>query len=238
MDASKTGLRVKQPVFKEDKQQWGTKQSWYAWKLEQAKGGKNDNKKSLLKRQGLPFILDVLVEEGETLRKKALEDYRKLKSQSVEEDQDLSRPWNAAKAKAVQAKTRGISGLAENLDDIEAHVHEAQEEYLRAVVISRGASSEGPSSKDRPYTKAASFFAKPPCFRGFVFFSDEDVQTLKASLASTKSLTFAFSVAFHDLCAIKARATGNVAITHQFAQCVTVPSVVVRTFSQTRGADA
>ncbi|KAG8219296.1 RNA dependent RNA polymerase-domain-containing protein [Butyriboletus roseoflavus] len=239
LDASKTGLRVKLPVFDQDRQQWGAKQPWYAWKLEQSegKGGKNTPQKTPHKRQGSPFILDVLVEEGENLKEEALQDYRKLRTQSPEEDLDLSRPWHAAKAKAAQAKASGIFGLTKNLEDIEIHVDEAWKGYLRAVKISNGTSDESSSSKDRPYNKVASSFAKPLLFRGFVFFSDNDVQILKASLASTKSLPFAFSVAFHDLCAIKARATGNVALTHQFAQCITVPSIVVRTFSQTHAAD-
>lgn len=237
MDASKTGLRVKQPVFDQDRQQWGAKQPWYAWKLEQGKSAKNTSQKPLLKRQGSPFILDVLVEEGENLRKEALHDYRRLKGQSMEEDQDLSRPWIAAKARANQAKMNGIFGLTQNLEDIEAHVEEARRMYQRAVVISRASSAENSSSKDEYYDKVASAFAKSPSFRSFLFFSDDDVQILKASFASTKSLTFAFSVAFRDLCAIKARATGNIAIIHQFAQCITVPNIVVRTFSQAQGAD-
>lgn len=171
------------------------------------------------------------------MRKEALHDYKQLRGQSVEEDQDLSKPWHSAKARATQAKMKGILGFIENLEDIEAHVGEAYGDYQRAVVISRSTSAERPLSKDGPYDKVASSFAKPPSFRGFVFFSDDDVQILKASLASTKSLSFAFSVAFHDLCAIKARATGNIAITHQFAQCITVPNIVVRTFSQAKEAD-
>lgn len=233
MDASKTGLRVKLPVFNQDKQQWGVKKPWYAWKLEQARGTKNNSEKPIVKRQqGSQFILDALVEEGEKLRKEVLSDYRRLKVQSCEEDQDLSRPWNAAKAKAAEAEMKGVPGFAENLKDIKIHVEEAWEEYQKAVVISKGAAVEGSSFRDGVYDKVASSFAKPPSFRGFVFFSDDDVQTLKASLASTKHLTFAFSVAFHDLCAIKARAAGNIAISNQFAQCITIPNNVARNLSQ------
>lgn len=178
------------------------------------------------------------MEEGDNLRKETLSDYRRLKNHSMEEDQDLSRPWIAAEAKASQARMIGIFGFTENLKDIETHVEEAWKMYQRTGAITRGspAASEG-TSKDEYYDKVASFFAKPPSFRSFMFFSDADVQTLKASLASTKSLIFAFSVAFRDLCAIKARATSNIAITHQFAQCITVPNIVVRTFSQAQGAD-
>ena len=236
MDASKTGLRVKLPVFNQDRQQWGAKKPWYAWKLEQGRGAsaKNNTEKPILKRQGSSqFILDALVEEGEKLRKEALHDYRRLKVHFGEEDQDLSKPWNAAKVKAAQAKEQGILGFAENLEDIKTHVEEAWEGYQRAVAISKGlAALDGPSSRDGAYDKVALSFAKSPSFRGFAFFSDDDVQTLKASLASTKSLTFAFSVAFHDLCAIKARAAGSVAISHQFAQCITIPNKVARTLSQ------
>jgi RNA-dependent RNA polymerase len=233
LDASKTGLRVKLPDFNKDRQQWGVKKPWYAWKLEQTKAPKNNSEKSIIKRQGgSQFILDALVEEGEKLRKEVLGDYKRLKVQFSEGDQDLSRPWNAAKAKAAQAKIQGIPGFAENLEDIKIHVEEAREEYLRAVAISKGSAVEGPSFRDGVYDKVASLFAKPPSFKGFVFFSDDDVQTLKASLASIKSLNFAFSVAFRDLCAIKARAAGNIALSRQFAQCITIPNNVTRILSQ------
>lgn len=205
------------------------------WKLEQRKNAKNTPQKPVLKREGSQFILDALVEEGDRLKKEVLNDYRRLKVQDTSEvDQDLSRPWSMAKTRATQAKTQGVLGFAENLEDIKAHVEEAREGYIRAVAISRGpAADQGPSSKDGVYDKVALFFAKRPLFRGFVFFSDDDVQTLKASLASTLlPPTFGFSVAFRDLCAIKARAAGNIAITHQFAQCITVPNIVSRTLTQ------
>lgn len=237
MDASKTGLRVKLSVFEQDKQQWGAKKPWYVWKLEQRKNTKNTSQKPVLKREASPFILDVLVEEGDRLRKEVLSNYRRLKVHPSEEDQDLSRPWNAAKAKAAQAKMQGVLGFAENLEDIKAHVEEAWEMYLKAVAISKGPAADQPSLKEGVYDRVASFFAKPPLFQGFVFFSDDDVQILKASLASTKSLKFGFSVAFRDLCAIKARAAGNIAMTHQFAQCITVPNIVARTLTQVYTGD-
>lgn len=241
MDASKTGLRVKLPVFDKDRQQWGAKQPWYTWRLEQGKlgkGGKENTQKPFIKKQGSPFILDVLVKEGDNLRKEALYNYRRLKAQPAKEDQDLSKPWNVAKAKAIQAKASGIHGFLENLEDINTHVEEAWKEYQRAVAIYKSPPPEESLSraKDALFEKVAHTFAKPPSFRGFVFYSDDDIQTLKASLASTKSLTFTFSVAFRDVCAIKTRAIGNVPVTHQFAQCVTIPNIVARTFAQV-GAD-
>ena len=235
LDASKTGLRVKLTAFNQDKQQCGTKKPWYVWKLENAKGGKgNSSKNGVLQRKSKEFVLDALVEEGEKLKEETLQKYR-LKAQEIQtgEDEDLSKPWNAAKAKAAQARAQNISGFSDNLEDIRAHVEKAQREFQRAVA--RGSNVQG--SKDNHFDKVASGFAKPPTFRGFVFFSDEDVQILKASLASTMSLRFAFSVAFRDLCAIKARAAGNVAITHQFAQCITIPNKVARMLSQALTGD-
>ncbi|KAG6380657.1 RNA dependent RNA polymerase-domain-containing protein [Boletus reticuloceps] len=243
LDASKTGLRVKSSVFDQDRQQWGVKKPWYRLKVEQGKElkgkgkGVKSNPPNLLKREGSSFILDDLVMEGDKLRKEALQKYRSLKVQSTDQDQDLSRPWTAAKAKAAQARSQGILGFSENLEDIQAQVVKAWDKYRRAVAISQGTSPSATSSKDSHYDEAASVFAQSPPFRGFVFFSDEDVQTLKASFASTKNLNFAFSVAFHDLCAIKARAAGNIALTHQFAQCITVPNIVARTLSQAHAAD-
>lgn len=181
------------------------------------------------------------MEEGDSLRREALQSYRRLKVQNaqleeLQVDQDLSGPWNAAKARATKAKADGMNGLLENLDDISAHVEEAQKQYQRTVAIYKGF-PEGSHSRDL-FETVTSSFARPPSFKGFVFFSDDDIQILKASLASIKSLTFAFSVAFRDLCAIKARATGNVPMTYQFARCFNIPNIVSRTFSQVQGADS
>jgi RNA-dependent RNA polymerase len=242
LDASKTGLRVKQHVFDEDRHQWGAKKPWYTWKLEQAKGVNNNNKKACLKRQGSLFILDALVEEGESLRNQMLQKYRALRTRFPEEDKDLSKPWLEAKAKAAQARTYRIDGFSINLEDIEAHVDEAFKGYQRAVAISGNKSAaESSFSRDAHYEKVAHGFADTPKFRGFLFFSDDDVQILKASLACTKSLSFGFSVAFNTLCTIKARAQagGHATMVQQFVQCMSIPGVVSRTFSrlQTQGDD-
>lgn len=240
LDASKTGLRVKLDEFNKDSQKWGAKKPWYEWKLEQGRSGKNATQKDLIRRGTPPFILDVLVVEGEKLKEDFLKKYKRLKAQSGErdKDKDLSKPWNAAMTKAAQAKSQGISGFSENLEDIKNHVLQVLVEYEKAgvPVVCTNAREEA-TTRNMAYDKVASFFSRPPKFRGFVFFSDEDVQTLKASFASTKSLTFAFSVAFHDLCAIKARAAGDIPITRQFAQCITIPSIVTRMLSQVQLGD-
>ncbi|KIJ13767.1 hypothetical protein PAXINDRAFT_135617 [Paxillus involutus ATCC 200175] len=243
LDASKTGLRVKIPVFEKDRQQWGSSKPWYAWKLEQSKGAKTKDQKPSSKRRGVPFILDVLVEEGENLRKQFLGEYRRLKDSHRDmdsEDRDLTKPWNAARSRAAQAQAAGIPGLAENLKDIETHVHASWRAFQRAAACSftKAASSNSTSTgKDSAFVEVARDFARCPTFRGFQYFSDEDVRTLKASLAASKSLQFAFSAAFQELCTIKSRAAGNVAFTHQFAQCMSVPNAVIRTFSQAQGGD-
>ncbi|KAF8555107.1 hypothetical protein OG21DRAFT_1411391 [Imleria badia] len=229
LDASKTGLRVKTEVFEQDKQRWGrAKIPWYTSKLEEGKNVKNSTEKLVYKHPS-GFILDALVEEGEKLRDEFLKIYasRRPMVQSGEGDEDLSRPWKIAKAKADKARSQGILGFSENLADIQSHVEKARGEYQRAGVKSQ--------ADPQAYDKAASFFANPPAFRGFVFFSDDDVQILKASFASTLSLTFAFSVAFRVLCAIEARAVGNISITHQFAQSITIPNIVSRMLSQASG---
>jgi len=241
LDASKTGLRVKKHVFDHDRHQWGAKKPWYTWKLEQAKGASNNTKKACLKRQGSPFILDALVEEGESLRNQMLQKYRALRTRFPEEDKDLCKPWSEAKAKAAQAKVHGIDGFSANLEDIEAHVNEAFMGYQRAVAIgaNRSAAESSSSGSRDHYDKVARNFADFPKFRDFVFYSDDDVQILKASLACTKSMSFGFSVAFNTLCTIKARAQagGHATMVQQFVQCMSIPGVVAHTFSRLQTQD-
>lgn len=167
------------------------------------------------------------MEEGEKLKQEVLQQYRSLQYQIAEEDHDLTRPWYAARAKAAKAKAIGFTGFRNNLDDINVHVEKAKESYQRAVVTETKAQ----------YESASNLFAEAPAFRDFVFFSDDDIQTLKASCASTKSLSFAFSVAFRDLCAIKSRTVGNIPMSQEFSQCLTVPNVVARTLSQVHATD-
>ncbi|KAL4070381.1 RNA dependent RNA polymerase-domain-containing protein [Scleroderma citrinum] len=238
LDASKTGLRVKKTVFENDQKAWGKSKPWYIFTLETNKGNSKPQESDCIKRatKGQPFILDILVEHGRHLKDKFLEEYQSLWT-SMDEviDEDLTHLWKDAIVKANQARLAGnITGLTSNLEDIEKHVEVAYDLYRRTVASARfkKESASGSSATGDPYTAVAREFAQEPTFREFQIFSNEDVRSLKASLAATKSLAFAFSVAHKDLCAIKARAAGSVAFTNKFAQMMSISRSVARYLSR------
>ena len=242
LDSSKTGLRVKKAVFEKDRKDWGTEKPWYLSALETNKPGKNQYEAKCIKRgsQGRPFILDILVEHGRYLKDKLLEDYENLWSSRTEDecDEDLNRFWKDATARANQAKLSGFPGFASNLEDIERHVRQSYDAFRRATSTTtfKRESLPGSDSKGDPYNVVAREFAQEPTFRTFQFFSHDDVRLLKASLAATKSVKFAFCVAHKDLCAIKARTGGNVAFTNQFAQVMSISRTVARSLARVTGS--
>ncbi|KAI6120941.1 RNA dependent RNA polymerase-domain-containing protein [Pisolithus croceorrhizus] len=225
LDSNKTGLRVKENVFLRDQKTWGLEQPFYVQAL-------GEKKKSHMVRRKTPFILDALVEYGQALKQKHLKDYQQhWNSQEDEEaDEDLAGCWKAARNRADQAKAKNLTIFSSNMEDIEMHVQGVWEDYLRVTAAKKEISKPGSSSD--AYTELACRFSQKPNFRMFQAFSDGDVHLIKASFAAKRSLSFAFSVAFKDLCSIKAQASGSVVFTHLFAESMSIPKKVVQTLSR------
>ncbi|KAI6015621.1 RNA dependent RNA polymerase-domain-containing protein [Pisolithus marmoratus] len=227
LDSSKTGLRVKEIVFSRDQKTWGSEKPWYVHTLAGKKGETN-----MVKRDKPPFILDALMEYGDALKQKHLKEYQHHwnSQQDDDVDEDLAGPWRAARAKADQARAENLSVFSSNLEDIEIHVQRLLDAYKKVAAATRGTTRS--SSSSNPYTELACKFLQKPKFRGFQAFSDGDVCLIKASLAALKSMRFAFSVAFRDLCRIKAQASGSVAFTYLFAESMSIPKTVVQSISR------
>lgn len=229
LDSSKTGLRVKGTVFSRDRKTWGSDKPWYVHTL-----GGNKGESSVVKREKPPFILDALVEYGHALKQKHLKEYQQHwdYQQDEEVDEDLAGPWKAARAKADQARAANLTVFSTNLEDIEMHVLGVLDAYKRVVAAAKDTKEESKSSSSSdPYTEVACRFFQKPAFREFQAFSDRDVCIIKASFAALKSANFAFSVAFKDLCSIKAQASGSVPFTHLFAESMTIPKKVTQSIS-------
>ncbi|KAI5998175.1 RNA dependent RNA polymerase-domain-containing protein [Pisolithus albus] len=226
LDSAKTGLRVKEDVFLRDRKTWGSEQPFYA----QAQGDKK--KKSNVIQRNPPFILDTLVEYGHALKQNYLKEYQKHwnSCQDGEVDEDLAGPWKVARAMADKAKAANLTVFSSNLEDIEMHVQGLWDDYRRAVSATKDTSKS--SSTNDAYTEVACKFSQKPKFRHFQAFSDGDVHLIKASLAADISLNFAFSVAFKDLCSIKAQASGSVPFTHLFAESMGISKKVMQIISR------
>lgn len=237
LDASKTGLRVKSHVFEEDRRQSMKGKPHYMAALEKSDSRKED--RGISKRKGTPFILDVLVDEGHRLRDEFLKQYSSIRNTTRMPDRDeaLTFPYLSASRRATQAAQAGQVGhqwLQETLTAVKHHVQKAHADWQAAIAIPKTTSKvKGvPDHKERQIQRAVQFFAQRPVFEGVLPFSDEELKTIKASYAYWHSTTFGFSVAFAELCAIKARAQGSVLFADRFAEVMNISNTVLRALSQ------
>lgn len=128
----------------------------------------------------------------------------------------------------------GFQGLHVNLAVTKKHVDNAYRDWQCAIAMQKSASSDGRFSdlKEQRIQQAVKYFAQRPLFQDILFFSEEELKTIKASYAYTINQSFGFSVAFTELCAIKARVQGGVLFEDKFAQVMNIPNNVLRALSQ------
>ncbi|KAG1886291.1 RNA dependent RNA polymerase-domain-containing protein [Suillus subluteus] len=228
LDASKTGLRVKAHIFEQDRKFCGNRKPYYMVALEQ-----KTEDQAISKRKGSnPYILDALVDEGRRLRDDFLKQYSVLRSSSTKTaDHDLTSPYLSASRRATQASHADFHILQDNLNAVKVHVQRAYGEWQAAVALQKKA-SEGRGSSDpksQAIQKSVQHFARRP---EVLFFSDEELKIIMASYAYNLSGAFGFSVAFAELCAIKARVQGAVLFADRFAEVMCIPNNILRALSQ------
>ncbi|KAG1840300.1 RNA dependent RNA polymerase-domain-containing protein [Suillus subalutaceus] len=221
LDASKTGLRVKAHVFEQDRKSCGNRKPYYMVALEQKTEGQ-----AVSKRKGsTPYILDALVDEGRRLRDDFLKQYSVLRSSSTKTaDHDLTSPYLSASRRATQASYAGFHILQDNLSAVKVHVQRAYGDWQAAVALQKKTSEERGSSdpKSQAIQKSVQHFARRP----------EELKIIMASYAYNLSSAFGFSVAFAELCAIKARVQGAVLFADRFAEVMCIPNNILRALSQ------
>ncbi|KAG2100218.1 uncharacterized protein F5147DRAFT_813455 [Suillus discolor] len=148
-------------------------------------------------------VADALVDEVRRLRDDFLKHYPILRSSSTNTaDRDLASPYLST---------------SHNLNDVKVHVQRVHGEWQVAVALQKKA-LEGKGSSDprtRAIQKTAQHFARRP---EVLSFSDEELKIIMASYAYNLSGVFGFSVAFADLCAIKARVQSGVLFADRFAE--------------------
>ncbi|KAG2369519.1 RNA dependent RNA polymerase-domain-containing protein [Suillus spraguei] len=238
LDASKTGLRVKHHVFEADRKYHGGGKPYYKVAALKKSDSPREDPPLLKRRISSSFILDDLVDEGNRLRNEFGKKYLSLRSSSpraLGRDPHLTSPYTSASYRATQAVHVGFQGLRDNLTVAKKHVDKVYQDWLCAIAIQKSASSPGCSSdpKEQQIQKAVQYFARQPLFEDVLFFSVEELKTIMASYAYTLSESFGFSVAFTELCAIKARIHGGgVLFEDKFAQVMNIPNNVLRALSQ------
>ncbi|KAG2075104.1 hypothetical protein BDR04DRAFT_1091949 [Suillus decipiens] len=237
LDASKTGLRVKRHVFEADRKCHGGSKPYYKVAALKKSDSPREDPPLLKRMVSSSFILDDLVDEGNRLRNDFGKKYLNLRSSSprvLDRDPHLTSPYTSASHRATQAVHVGFQGLRNNLTVAKKHVDKAHQDWLCAIAMQKSASSRGCSSdpKEQQIQKAVQYFARRPLFEDVLFFSEEELKTIMASYAYTLGESFGFSVAFTELCAIKARIQGRVVFEDKFAQVMNIPNNVLRALSQ------
>jgi RNA-dependent RNA polymerase len=231
LDANKTGLRLKQAVFQADKNKFGERPI--------SMGGKSDRRPG----NSNPFVLDDLREAGKLYRDAFMTKFDRSLDGSLlpahMHDPDLIRPFEVAKQKSERLQAEYPS-LAEELNAIKEHVDtvynkwyaitQNRKEEESAATTSTSKSKKAAAREPNPYDKIAADFHKFPQTELTC-----DVPEVAASYACKKSESFAFSVAYQQLCTIKAKASpdGSVTLVRSFDLMKDIPGSgrrMIRTF--------
>lgn len=189
LDSSKTGLRLKAGVFEKDRARFGGSIPDFDRMIE-------------------PFILRALYRAGKTEGDALLEQYDKIGQDADRPDKDLKAPYSTFSEFALDAYTKGnFSGFSDQLKLVRDHVMKAREAFNEGCRKSREGSpkkkQKRPKDQKDPMLVASQMFAE--AVDGV--FSIPNIDEVKASYAYHESPTFAFAVAFRELCLIKARAS-------------------------------
>ncbi|OSX67200.1 hypothetical protein POSPLADRAFT_1127992 [Postia placenta MAD-698-R-SB12] len=246
LDSRKTGLRVKDGVFKKDKQQYDKEKPDCMTKSSTASTVLNGPYKSRLRRQiRRRFVLETLLDAGRTLQSELLAKYDGMRADLAQQpDNDLLRPYQQASRLATTIATQGLRSLQSETTSILEHVHRGLQAWRSLSSKSPQSPAKASPSKSRVDAKAKAEKGKPYKDLAISFMRDLHnvphfaefpvrLDAILASCAYQENPKFAFSVAFRSLCKIKAEASGSAALSRTFAEVMTVPSAAVKVLSQT-----
>jgi len=246
LDSKKTGLMVKKSVLARDTNDYGHAQPQCmnpAVSEDAVESGSLGHSRSCPKRDpSLPsFILDVLLGAGKTLETRYLKEFEQSQhGRNQHIDHDLRKPLEDALAWATRLREeKGYTEPERELQRINDHVEEHIRRWRSAASKSKtamapaGSRPKASSPAVKPselFMRVAKSFADGPT--DIAFYDARSMSTLKASCAYTVNHKFAFSVAFYDLCRIKAESLGIAPQTREFADTMTVPSSARRILLQ------
>ena len=240
LDSDKLGLDLRKEVFRHDTSMFkgGRVASMFP---EEASGMMN---LTLLQERlpGLgPFILDTLLRFGAQLANQHLVNFdRLLETVDQRKDDDLLQPYKVATAIASQTSAAKYDGYSLELEAIKSHVEAVF--GLWTVAASSGSQDASPyksptkkrdpaKTKSDPWREVSRAYAKGPTNSRMSIIPNIDA--VKASYAYTfHTPKFAFSVAFKDLCSIKARASQDLPITREFAEAMSIVPSFLRALGQ------
>lgn len=202
LDSSKTGLRLRAGVFQRDQKDFGGQ-------VPEQHVGKRSKRHQ-------PFVLHAMVEAGNRIEKQLLKEYDDGAQHQERSDSDLARPYDLASTYAQAASDNDqIPHFMDELALIKKHVDQAYEEWIDAChALKREKGKEDlMDKKPKPKKKKG----EDVMLRASQIYAEDvggvrltpNVGELKASYAYKRSSSFGFSVAFQELCLIKAKASSG-----------------------------
>ncbi|CAE6358416.1 unnamed protein product, partial [Rhizoctonia solani] len=250
LDAVKSGLVVKEEVFKADKRAWDRDPpACFPSKTEE----KDFNGRRLplvARRADRRFILEVLQEVAvyETEKyKKSLSEMRDRYKSSYQVDRDLIRPLEEA-----ERRVHRYPQFKAELEDIKLHVKTFRDHFTQArnnmgpysarVRYGQRTKNKQGIGEEQESIRAVSedYSCRMPT--DLAMFSDCEVRRIAASYAykedsSRGIFTFCFAVAWAELCAIKARASGEafVTFTPGFVDSMVIHRKMAKIFREMEG---
>lgn len=219
LDGRKSGLLLKREVFQLDHRQ-------YSSPLPTSfDSTPRDPDVVCAKRSpGLPrFILESLANVGEKQYKEYLNRFYKISPAGIEEretrDAQLLKPYDDALRIAKTAASGNFSVILTELEMVKAHVVQAKDKWGMAV---------RQKDNEKLLLEISSFYADHPSTTLI-----PNIEEVKASYAyhlCNGRPYFAFSIAFVDICAIKARASpsGDAPSLKRFDQVKSISAAAVR----------
>ncbi|VDB86203.1 unnamed protein product [Peniophora sp. CBMAI 1063] len=219
LDANKTGLRTLDHVFRADDLAWKL-QNLPACMAPQVKGAYAGFS------EGSPFILDLLRSRGQALENELLGVYDQS-GLNFTRDDTLLEPAHRAElyARKMQRDLR-LDLWVQDLDRLREFVDRIRKEWPSA---SSSSPRKPRSAEDRTASinaLARRFEHDAPRLESFALYSAAELASLRASFAYAAcpqgNETFAFAVAFSDLCRIKASADDAAVIVRSIADVLTM----------------
>ena len=202
LDSSKTGHRLKPGVMKKDLAKFGTLNM------------DSNSPSSTASLNILSILRDAADKKGQQL----LERYEAQRPQDLKQcrDVDLCKSYQLATDYAITVYDQlKIKAFTEEMSRIRKHVDEAHRLFLAASFQSH-AKQESPTKRSRGAFKKKSDQEDPMLASARAYAEPivdivltRDVEQVKASYAYKLSPSFAFSVAFRELCHIKALASSD-----------------------------
>jgi len=230
VDSSKTALYVKDEKFKQHRRYAREPPHCLKPHDKDAYSGQSGLQPARRSERLPPFILESLLAEGQKLRNHHLASFEQLENElDLRSDRHLLEPSEQAERRARRAEPH-FKLPREELDLLKAHVESVYEEWRRlcGLCIEKRNSPQKKTrgKKDAPNNDTLEFrdlsrrFYEGPT--GLV--ETPGLQRVKASLAYVKNPNFGFSMAFSELCRIKADSHKSTGVSQQFAECMAIPA--------------